>query len=65
MTADMPGLWAPLEDYEIGQEITMALNQRSGRVRELGYLRVNLILKSDSLDVTEYEKSMDYPLKKF
>ncbi|WP_115704617.1 hypothetical protein [Legionella sainthelensi] len=56
MTADMPGLWAPLEDFEIEQEITMALNQRSGRVREIGYLRVNLILKSDSLEVTEYEK---------
>ncbi|KTC83525.1 hypothetical protein [Legionella cincinnatiensis] len=60
MTADMPGLWSPLLDYEIEADLQTAKKQRNGRMREVGYLTVNLIFQlntENALDVTEYEKT--------
>ncbi|HAT1775279.1 TPA: lpg0172 family Dot/Icm T4SS effector [Legionella pneumophila] len=55
MTADMPGLWSPLSNYDIENDLRMARVHRNGRMREIGYLTVNLVFQFDSLDVTEYE----------
>ncbi|HAU1152476.1 TPA: hypothetical protein JBI12_11095 [Legionella pneumophila] len=55
MTADMPGLWSPLSNYDIENDLRIARIQRNGRMREIGYLTVNLVFQFDSLDVTEYE----------
>lgn len=50
------GLFGPLEDDYIQEALESADIRYNGRVREIGYLTVNLIFKLDSLDATEYEK---------
>lgn len=50
----LPGVYSPLLDEEIEECLWSSRHGES--LREIGYLRVNLKLKIDSVDATDYEK---------
>jgi hypothetical protein len=56
MSLEYNGLWSPLEDFPIEQDLRSAAISHGGALLEIGYLWVKLIFSLDSLDVTVYEE---------